>query len=59
MYSPGVKSALQRRLHVGEASHRRHHLLFVTKERQLGASAFNGSVVKFIRRQTQEHCVWI
>ena len=45
----------QRRAHMAERSYPRHHLLFVNKERQLGASAFHGSVVKFIGRWIQEH----
>ena len=40
---------------MAERSYPRHHLLFVNKERQLGASAFHGSVVKFIGRWIQEH----
>ena len=43
---------------MAERSYPRHHLLFVNKERQLGASAFHGSVVKFIGRGIQEHLYW-
>lgn len=51
---PRVKSTLQRRAHVDEGSHPGRHLLFVSKERPLEASAFCGSVVKFIGRWIQE-----
>ena len=40
---------------MAERSYPRHQLLFVNKERQLGASAFHGSVVKFTGRWIREY----
>lgn len=40
---------------MAKRSYPRHQLLFVNKERQLGASAFHGSVVKFTGRWIQEY----